>query len=266
MRLGFRSYIHVGAEPPAARQYPKFYIELGFKRDTFGAFAQSQGVHGLFSEYFGPRYFDKLQERYKQALSAEATRILERLQSQLAEQLSSSDYEKLIDNVMHRIWAPPVWPPSQLILDVFNEIAIRFIGNGTPVRFYRYVIDSNLQRNDGEAQTREFLARLGRAVSGDRPKEMFDKKDCAIMVFSANKMLCGVPPLPSWRDEAALGCVKLASGDHRFTMDAYRDRLRKLGLSSQKPKLIRGSLTNGALAIEWARPIRNLVKSRTEKN
>jgi len=30
--------------------------------------------------------------------------------------------------------------------------------------------------------------------------------------------------------------------------------------------LIKGSLNGGALQIKWANPVRNLVKSRTEKN
>jgi len=86
------------------------------------------------------------------------------------------------------------------------------------------------------------------------------------MLFSADEMSCGIPPLPRWRDEAGLGCVKLVCQDHVFSMDAYRDRFRRLGLSPEKPKLIRGSLNGGALAIEWASPVRNLVKPRTGKN
>jgi hypothetical protein len=94
---------------------------------------------------------------------------------------------------------------------------------------------------------------------------MFDKRDWAIVLLW-DEMPCGIPHLSRWRDEAALAYIKLLCRDNAFSMDAYRDRLRKLGLSPEKPKFIKGSLNDGALRIEWARPIGNLVKSRTEKN
>jgi hypothetical protein len=174
----------------------------------------------LFSEFFGAKYFDKLQRCYERALSVEAERILLRLQGRLAQQLSPADYESVIEDLRQRLHVDRAWPPTQLILDVFNEIAIRFVGNGTPLRLYKQVIVWNTQRNGRDRESREFVERLGRAVREQRPKQMFDKKDCAMMLFSADEMSCGVPPLTRWRDEAGLGCVKLACGDHSFSMDA----------------------------------------------
>jgi hypothetical protein len=243
-----------------------FNLKLGFKADTFSKFAEREGVHGVFAEFFGPKYFDKLQHCYERALSAEANRILRHLQGRLAQQLLPTDYQSVIDDLCQRIMGNRAWPPTQLILDVFNQIAIRFVGNGTPVRIYEHVIIWNTQRNDSDQQTRDFLGKLGRAATGEPPREMFDKKDGVIMLFSADGMSCGIPPLPRWKDEAALSCVKMICGDHAFSKDGYRARLRKLGVSPEKPKLIKGSFNGGALQIKWANPVRNLVKSRTEKN
>ena len=94
---------------------------------------------------------------------------------------------------------------------------------------------------------------------------MFDEKDWAIMLLW-DEMPRGIPGLAHWRDEAALGCVKLICRDHVFSMDAYRDRLRKLGLSPERPKLVKGSLKGRTLAIEWASRCgiwSNLVRAKT---
>ena len=270
MRLGW--YINL---PLPGRPRPEicpggglmgFNLGLGFRAGTFRKFAEINQANDLFSEFFGTKYFDKLQHCYERALSLEANRILRRLQGRLVQRLSPADYRSIVDDLYHRIREDRAWPPTQLILDVFNQIAIRFVGNGTPLRIYEHVIIWNTQRTDSERETREFLGKLGRAAAGERAREMFDKKDGLIMLFSADGMSCGIPPLPRWKDEAALGCVKLICRDHAFSMDGYRARLRKLGVSPEKPKLIKGSFNDGALQIKWTSPVRNLVKSRTEKN
>ena len=122
----------------------------------------------------------------------------------------------------------------------------------------------NTQRIAGEREGREFVRRLGRALEKP-PKEMFERKDSAIMLFSADEMSCGIPPLPRSRDQAGLDSVRLACGDHSFSMNAYRGRFPKLGLHPEKSKLVKGSLNGEALVIKWAKPVRNLVKSGTDK-
>jgi hypothetical protein len=264
--VGVRHHLAIGrfANVPVW-ELTEFYMNLGFKAGAFRKFAEGEGVYGLFSEFFCAKYFDKLQRCYGRALSVEANRILRRLQCGLPKKLPPLGCESVVNDLVQRLMSDRVWPPTQLILDVFNEIAIRFVGNGTPLRLYQHVITWNTQRNGCERESREFLVRLGRAVR-ERPKEMFDKNDCVIMLFSADEMSCGIPPIPRWRDEAGLGLVKLASGDRTFSMDAYRDRFTKLGLSPERPKLVKGSLNSDALVIKWAKPVRNLVKSRTGKN
>jgi hypothetical protein len=237
-------------------------LKLGFKTGQFQKFARRERVEGLFAEFFDAKYFDKLQRRYQSALSLEATRILRRLQCRLTKRLSSADYEREMRDLANGI-GNEGWPPRKIFRDVFNELAIRFLGNGAPLWLYQHIITVNTDRVD-DREGREFLQRLGRALQY-RPKEMFDEKDWVIMLLW-DEMPRGIPRLARWRDEAGLGCVKLICGDHVFSMDAYRDRLRKLGLSPENPKLIKGSLNGDALAIEWANPIRNLVKSRTGKN
>jgi hypothetical protein len=246
-----------------------FPIRLGFKAGTFRKFAEREGVYDLFLEFFGGQYFDKLQFCYERALSLEADRILRRRQRELAEQLSLVEYERVTNDLRRWIFSDDRWPPTQLIFDVFNEIAIRFTGNGTPERFYQHVIYWNMHRTDCERETREYLGRLGRAAVGELPKEMFDKPGCAIMLFSADEMSCGIPPLTRWRDEAGLRCMKLACDNHSLSMDVYRARFRKLGLSAERPKLVKCSEYSpgsDALEIEWAEPVRNLAKARTKKN
>jgi hypothetical protein len=245
-----------------------FPIRLRFKGGTFRKFAERQGVYDLFLEFFGGKYFDKLQRRYERALSLEADRILRRRQRELAEQLSLVEYERVTNDLCRWIFSHDRCPPTQLIVDVFNEIAIRFTGNGTPERFYQHVIYLNMQRTDCERETREYLGRLGSAAVGELPKEMFDKPACAIMLFSADEMSCGIPPLTRWRDEAGLRCIKLACDNHSLSMDVYRARFRKLGLSAERPKLVKCSEYSpgsDALEIEWAVPVRNLAKTRTDK-
>ena len=243
-----------------------FTLKFGFKAGEFSEFAKRERFYGVFAEFFSAKYFDKLQRCYEGALSLEANRILRRLQGRLAQQLPRTAYESLIDDLHQQIQAGHVWPPRQIILDVFNEIAFRFMGNGAPLRLYKHVIIWNTQRNgfEEERESRKFLGRLGRAVR-DRPKEMFDGKDWAIMLLW-DEMPRGIPRLARWRDEAALAQLKVICRDHAFSMDAYRDRLRKLGLSPEKPKLVKGSLNGDALVIKWAGPVRNLVKSHTGKN
>ncbi len=237
-------------------------LDLRFKADEFRKFAKREGVDGIFAEFFSLRYFDKVQRRYENALSLEATRILRRLQRRLTKQLSSIDYEREMRDLANGI-GNEGWPPRKIFRDVFNEIAIRFLGNGAPLRLYQHVIIWNMDRGD-DREGREFLQRLGRALQ-DRPKEMFDGKDWAIMLLW-DEMPRGIPRLARWRDEVALAWLKVTCRDHVFSMDAYRDRLRKLGLSPEKPKLIKRSLDGGALAIEWASPLRNSVISHTGKN
>jgi hypothetical protein len=94
---------------------------------------------------------------------------------------------------------------------------------------------------------------------------MFDEKDWAIMLLW-DEMPGRIAPLSRWRDEAALGCVKLFCRNHAFTLDGYRDRLKKLGLFPERPKLIKGCMKGDELAIKWAKPVRNLGESRTGKN
>jgi hypothetical protein len=237
-------------------------LKLGFKGGEFRRFAKREGVDGVFAEFFSAKYFDKLQRRCESALSLEATRILRRLQRRLTRQLSSADYEREMSDLANGI-GNDGWPPRKIFRDVFNEIAIRFLGNGAPHHLYQHVIIWNTNRGD-DRESSEFIQTLGRALR-DRPKEMFDGKDWAIMLLW-DEMPRGIPRLARWRDEGALACLKLTCRDHAFSMDAYRDRLRKLGLSPEKPKLIKGYLNGGALAIDWASPVRNLVKSHTGKN
>jgi hypothetical protein len=237
-------------------------LKLGFKAGEFQKFAKREGVDGDFAEFFSAKYFDKVQRRYANALSLEATRILQRLQRRLTKQLSPADYEREMRDLANA--TNEGWPPRKIFWDVFNEITIRFLGNGAPHRLYKHIVVLNADRGNDQ-ESAKFLERLGRAVRSSRPKEMFDEKDWAIMLLW-DEMPRGIPGLAHWRDEAALGCVKLICRDHVFSMDAYRDRLRKLGLSPERPKLVKGSLKGRTLAIEWASPVRNLVKSRTGKN
>ena len=268
MSLGWYMHLPVILDRPAREIYPGagpvgFRLKLGFKANEFCRFAKREGVHDIFADFFSTKYFHKLQRRYECALSLEADRILRHLQGRLAQQLSPDNYQNVIDDLCRHISADNGWPPRQIILDALNEIAIRLLGNGAPHRLWQHVVNWNMDRGD-DTKSGEFLERLGR-VRSRRPKEMFDEKDWAIMLLW-DEMPRGIPPLARWRDEAALGCVKLVCRDHVFSMDAYRDRLRKLGLSPERPKLVKGSLKGRTLAIEWASPVRNLVKSRTGKN
>jgi hypothetical protein len=61
---------------------------------------------------------------------------LRRRQHELAKQLSLEEYEWVTNDLCQWILSHDRCPLKQLILDVFNEIAIRFTGNGTPERFY----------------------------------------------------------------------------------------------------------------------------------
>jgi hypothetical protein len=153
---GWRVYVPIGksAGLPPWKQ-TELILNLRYKAGTFKRFAECEGAYNLFSEFFGARYFDKLQRCYECALSLEAGRIAGRLQSRLAEQLSPVDYESQIEDLHQQIFADCIWPPVQFLLDVFNEIAIRFIGNGTPLRFYDHVIRWNTQRIGGEREGRE---------------------------------------------------------------------------------------------------------------
>ena len=265
---GIRLSLPVSPDPSAAPEISPGLgpigptLKLGFKAGEFQKFAQREGVDGAFAEFFSAKYFDKMQRRYANALSLEATRILRRLQRRLTKQLSSTGYEREMRDLADGIGSEG-WPPRKIFRDAFNEIAIRFLGNGAPLRLYQHIIIWNTGRED-DREGREFLKRCGRALE-DRPKEMFDEKDWAIMLVW-DEMPRGIPGLSRWRDEVALGGVKLICRDHVFSMDAYRDRLRKLGLSPEKPKLVKGSLNGRALEIEWMSPVRNLVKSRTGKN
>ena len=267
--VGWRVQLPVSVDPSAPK--PEISpglgpigptLKLGFKPGEFRKFAKRERVDGVFAKFFSAKYFDKLQRRYESALSLEATRILRRLQRRLTKQLSSADYEREMSDLADGI-RNEGWPPRKIFRDVFNEIAIRFLGNGAPHRVYQHVIIWNTELGD-DRESSEFIQRLGRALR-DRPKEMFDGKDWAIMLLW-DEMPRGIPRLARWRDEAALAQLKVICRHHAFSMDAYRDRLRKLGLSPEKPKLIKGSLNGAAFAIEWATPVRNLVTSRTGKN
>src|SRR5262249_37170522 len=110
--LGWRVHLAIGrsADLPPWRQ-TELVLNLGFKAGTFRKFAQSEGAYDLFSEFFGTRYFDKLQQCYERALSLEAGRISRRLQSRLAEQLPPVDYESRIEDLRQQIFVDDIWPP-----------------------------------------------------------------------------------------------------------------------------------------------------------
>jgi hypothetical protein len=164
-------------------------LKLGFKTGQFQKFARRERVEGLFAEFFDAKYFDKLQRRYQSALSLEATRILRRLQCRLTKRLSSADYEREMRDLANGI-GNEGWPPRKIFRDVFNELAIRFLGNGAPLWLYQHIITVNTDRVD-DREGREFLQRLGRALQY-RPKEMFDEKDWVIMLLW-DEMPRGIP-------------------------------------------------------------------------
>jgi hypothetical protein len=182
-------------------------LKLGFKARQFQKFARREGVEGLFAEFFSAKYFDELQRRYQSALSLEATQIVRRLQRRLTKQLSSSDYEREMRDLANGR-GNERWPPRKIFRDVFNEIAIRFLGNGTPLWLYQHILTGNADRVD-DREGREFLKRLGRALQY-RPKEMFDEKDWAIMLLW-DEMPRGIPRLARWRDEAGFKKVNVVA-------------------------------------------------------
>jgi hypothetical protein len=124
-----------------------------------------------------------------------ADRILRRLQGRLVEQLSQAD-QSVIDDRFQQMVAHRIWPPRQILLDVLNEIAIRFLGNGAPPRLYQHVIIWNTDREAHHRESRKFLE-LGRALQC-APKEMFDTRDWAIMLLW-DEMPRGIPGLARWR-------------------------------------------------------------------
>jgi hypothetical protein len=121
---------------------------------------------------------------------------LRRLQGRLVQQLSQADYQSVIDDRFQQMVAHCIWPPRQIILDVLNEIAIRFLGNGAPPRLYQHVIIWNTDREDHHRESRKFLE-LGRALQCT-PKKMFDTRDWAIMLLW-DEMPRGIPGLARWR-------------------------------------------------------------------
>src|SRR5512133_2754170 len=46
-----------------------FMLKLGFKADKFNKFTEGERVYSIFSDFFGAKYFSKLQRRYEGALS-----------------------------------------------------------------------------------------------------------------------------------------------------------------------------------------------------
>jgi hypothetical protein len=190
-------------------------LKFGFKADEFNKFTEGEQVHSIFSDFFGAKYFSKLQRRYEGALSLEGG-------SNFAASARPPSWAAVAGRSKRDRWsvsadgcpphlAPEANPPRRL-----NEIAIRFRGNGAPPRLYQHVIIWNTDREDHHRESRKFLE-LGRALQC-APKEMFDTKDWAIMLLW-DEMPRGIPGLARWRDAAGLGCVKLICRDHVFSIE-----------------------------------------------
>jgi hypothetical protein len=103
-----------------------FMLKLGFKANEFNKFTETERVHSIFSDFFGAKYFSKLQRRYEGALSLEADRILRRLQGRLVQQLSQVD-QSVIDDRFQQMVAHRIWPPRQILLDVLTRSPFGFL-------------------------------------------------------------------------------------------------------------------------------------------